>query len=138
LVFAPAELGRRRGAVEVVATVDGEPVSQLVPLDGRTTTPEITFSPTVAHEGRVTFVQGTGFAPGRLLLMAWSRGPVGLPIAVPDDVGSFEIPVVMIRGAGAGPRDLTVVMPGVSEAVEAPPLLVVQGSLQPPDFRTRN
>jgi hypothetical protein len=122
----------------VTASVDGEPVTAMVRLEGRTVTPGITFSPAVAHEGRVTFVRGTDFPPGRLLLLGWSRGPVGLSAVVPDEEGTFEEPVVVLRSSGAGPRELSIEIPGVTEPVEAPPLLVVRGSLQPPDFRTRN
>lgn len=138
VTFSPSDLGARFGSVQVSATVEDVELTQVVPASGLTATPEISFSPSVAHEGRVTFVHGEDFSPGRLLTLTWSRGPVAVPIVIPDLDGSFTAPVLVVKGGGAGPRTLTVTMPGVSQPVEAAPLMVVQGSLQPPDFRIRN
>jgi hypothetical protein len=122
----------------VLAAVGGSVVSQVVPVGGAAKAPEITFAPAVAHEGRVTFVSGEFFLPGVPLQLEWSRGPVAVPLVIPDASGSFTVPTVVIKGPGAGPRTLTVTMPLVSQPVEASPLMVVVGSAQPPDFLTRN
>ena len=106
-----------------------------VRLSGDGAQPEIEVSPTVAREGRVVFVSGTGFLPGQPLELTWSGGPVGLPEVVPDASGEFTAPLVIFEGR-PGLQSLTVTMPGIG-SVETE-VLVVQGSLQPPDFVSRN
>jgi len=136
--FRPRQLGTLSGSVQVMAGSGDVTVAQVVVTTGAVPTPELNFSPAVAHEGRVTFVTGTDFLPGQPLQLAWDRGPVSVPRVIPDADGSFRVPVVVLKGAGAGLRVLTVSMPSVAVDVQGPPLLVVLGSAQPPDFVTRN
>ncbi len=165
--FEPLGLGTRAGVLQLVSTVDGIGYTQDVPLTGSTTDPEVVLSPAVAHEGRVTFVEGTHFAPGVPVLLTWSSGPVASSTVVPDETGSFSAPVIVLAGGGSGPRGLSVTVPGLTDLLAPPPgspgespsesptgspagpvptdvvgvdaeVLVVPGSLQPPDFVSRN
>ena len=109
---------------------------EYAPVTGLIEEPTLTTSPTVAREGRVVFVTGTGFKPDVPVLLGWSGGPVAVQEIVPDSTGAFSAPVVVISGR-PGTHELTVTMPEVG-TVTAAPVLVVPGSLQPPDFTGRN
>ncbi len=85
----------------------------------------------------MAFAEGEHFLPGKRVRLSWSGGPVVLPRVVPDARGSFSAPLVVLRDGGPGRQVLTVTMPGVG-AVRTDPLLIVPGSIQPPDFATRN
>jgi len=144
MTFHPGRPGSRNGWLAIgyqplscsveVPCPDLQAVT-FVRLSGTAAQPEIEVSPTVAREGRVVFVSGTGFLPGEPLELTWSGGPVGLPAVVPDTSGQFTAPIVIFEGR-PGLQTLTVTMPGIA-SVETE-VLVVQGSLQPPDFVTRN
>jgi hypothetical protein len=138
LAFRPLDLGDLAGTFEVVAARDGVEVSVLVPATGTTLEPELSFSPSVAQQGRVTFLSGEHFMPGRPLDLEWSRGPMGSPEVVPEPDGSFAAPIVVLAGAGTGERTVVATTAGVTGEVESPPLLVVPGSAQPPDFVSRH
>ena len=109
---------------------------EYVKLTGQAVEPTLNLSPTVAREGRVVFVTGTGFLPGAPVSLGWSGGPVAVPEIIPDANGEFTAPVVVLSGR-PGMHELTLTMPGVG-TIDAPPVLVVPGSLQPPDFVSRN
>lgn len=140
--FHPRRLGDHEDVIEVESTIDEVPVVQEVPVIGATAEPQVTFSPAVAYQGRVTFVHGINFYPGRLLLLSWTGGLMSTPVVMAEPDGTFSVPVVVLRGIGAGVRQLEVsmVLDLLEDAVsvKAPPLLVVQGSAQPPDFVTRD
>lgn len=136
VTFNPSGLGDRTGQL-VVTVIDGFiPILQLVELAGTTTEPELALSPTIAREGRVVFVTGTDFLPGVPLDLEWNGGPLAAPAIVPDETGAFTAPVVVLPGR-TGTHTLTLTMPEVG-TIEAPPVVVVAGSLQPPDFVSRN
>ena len=144
VTFHPQQPGGRNGWLAIGYQPQSCPAETLCPdslavtfvrLSGDGAQPEIEVSPTVAREGRVVFVSGTGFLPGQPLELTWSGGPVGLPEVVPDASGEFMAPMVIFEGR-PGLQSLTVTMPGIG-SVETE-VLVVQGSLQPPDFVSRN
>ncbi len=137
--FLPEQLGDLAGELQVVGTVAGLPYPQDLPATGTAAEPAVEFSPEVTREGRVVFVSGEHFLPGVAVKLTWDTGQVAVPEIVPDDEGTFSAPVVILTGRGPGIRHLTVSMPDVEDSdIEAPPLLVVVGSAQPPDFVTRN
>jgi hypothetical protein len=137
--FAPRALGDLAGELQMVATVAGLPYPQQLAMTGTTAEPALEYSPEVTQEGRVVFVSGQNFLPGEPVELTWDTGQVAAPVIVPDDEGTFFAPVVILKGRGPGVRQLTVSMPGVPDSdIEAPPLLVVLGSAQPPDFVTRS
>ena len=63
---------------------------------------------------------------------------MGSPEVVPEPDGSFAAPIVVLAGAGTGERTVVATTAGVTGEVESPPLLVVPGSAQPPDFVSRH
>lgn len=168
VTFTPITPGERSGLLLLVPTVAEVAYPQEVPVSGTAAEPAVAFSPTVAHEGRVTFVQGAGFAPGRPVFLTWADGSSAGPAVVPADDGTFDAPVLVLAGGGTGPRPLTVTAPfpagllalltellapapdpnlpdGEQVEPELPEpvvveteVLVVPGSAQPPDFVTRN
>jgi hypothetical protein len=138
VTFRPRQRGSRQATVHVIADFGGLTVSEDVAVTAAVVEPSFEFSPTVAQEGRVAFVVGTHFMPRTALTLAWNRGPIATPDVVTDADGSFSVPAVILRGAGAGERTLTVMMRGVKGKVTGAPLLVVQGSAQPPDFVSRD
>jgi hypothetical protein len=138
VTFRPLRRGQQNATIEVLAAAAGGTIGVEVDATGTVTEPTFAFSPTVAQEGRVAFVVGTGFLPRTPLRLTWSRGPISTPDVVTDAAGSFSIPAVILRGAGTGERTLTVTMRGVPGSVSGPALLVVRGSAQPPDFVARN
>lgn len=137
VAFTPTALGEQTGVLLVTATVAGTQVSQSVALSAATAEPEFEFQPTVAREGRVVFVQGRNFLPGEPVELVWSSGIVSAPEVVPDAAGEFSAPVVLLQAGEPGMRALTLTMPGIG-SFASEPLLVVLGSLQPPDFVSRN
>lgn len=137
-VFRPAGLGERSAEVGIVGTSENLTYDATVVMSGTVTQPTLSFSPAVAHEGRVAFVLGEGFLPRLPLELTWDRGPVAVPLVIPDATGAFQAPVVILKGQGPGERVLTVTMPSIDGGVVEAPLLVVPGSAQPPDFVTRN
>lgn len=137
VTFTPTGLGSRAGQLLVVAGAADQAPTRVISLAGTTAEPELTLSPTVAREGRVVFVTGLNFQPGLTLELTWTGGPVVLPTVVPDSSGRFTAPLVVLPGRRAGRHTLTLTMPGVG-AISAPPVMIVAGSLQPPDFVNRN
>jgi hypothetical protein len=136
VTFRPEGLGDREADLVVTVGSGDVPLLQLVHLSGSTAEPEIELSPTVAREGRVVFVAGSNVLPGEPLELGWSGGPVVLPSVVPDSTGSFAAPVVVLPGR-SGTHILTLTMPDVG-SIDSPDVVVVPGSLQPPDFVSRN
>ncbi len=136
VAFDPQGLGDRIGQLVITVGEGDVPILQLVDLAGTTAVPELSLSPTVAREGRVIFVTGSNFLPGVSLQLDWSGGPLAVATITPDALGTFTAPVVVLPGR-AGTHTLSLTMPDVG-TIEAPPVVVVAGSLQPPDFVTRN
>jgi hypothetical protein len=139
--FRPIDLCAQDGVVEVTATTGGSTVVQDLPVSGTTADPVVSYSPAVAHPGRVTLVRGTNFFPGRQLTLTWGGGLFSTPPVTVGPDGTFTVPVVVLGGVGAGVRTLSVSMPVGDDqpvTIQGPPLLVVPGSGQPPDFLTRD
>jgi hypothetical protein len=133
----PSSLDPSIGQLQVVSSSTSVELTQYVDLAGETASPVVDVSPTVAREGRVVFATGSNFLPGQPLLFLWSGGGAVFPVVIPDTDGKFTAPVVILRDRDTGTHQLTVTMPGIG-TFEAPPVIVVPGSLQPPDFATRN
>jgi hypothetical protein len=138
VTFRPQQRGTRHSTVHVIGDLGGTTVVSDVAATAPVAAPKFKFSPTVAQEGRVAFIVGTNFMPGAALTFSWDRGPIATPDVVTGPDGTFSVPAVILKGAGAGQRTLTVTMRGVTGKVTGPTLLVVSGSAQPPDFVSRN
>jgi len=98
--------------------------------------PKLTVTPAVARPGDVVVARGTDFPPGTAVLLSWSRGITAVSAAVlvaPD--GTFETQVVILPKDLLGPRDLRARPTGYDPLHQ--PVLVVQQSVQPPDFAAR-
>ena len=137
--WRPTQLQPRAATVEVVGSVEETEYPEQAALTGLVLAPLVEYSPTVVRDGRVVFVSGEGFLPGQPLQLTWDTGIVAGPVVVPDEAGAFEAPLVMVKGRGPGLRQLVISMPGVpGSEIDAPPLLVVPGTAQPPDWGVRN
>ncbi len=99
--------------------------------------PKLKVTPMVAKPGDVVMVQGTDFPPDTVVPLSWKPGitPAGTPVLVGAD-GTFHTQLVILRKDTLGPRRLWARMTGYDPLQT--PVLVVQRSLQPPDFAGRN
>lgn len=101
--------------------------------------PKLTVSPAVARPGDVVLARGEDFPPGRTVALSWSQGitPAQSAVRVGRD-GTFEAQVPVLRKDQLGPRMLRAQVPSLNR-LDRPQkdVLIVQGSLQPPDFADR-
>ncbi|MFL4908285.1 HYR domain-containing protein [Streptomyces sp. MMS24-I2-30] len=98
--------------------------------------PKLTVTPQVARPGDVVVARGKDFPPGRTVALSWNPGITAAQSAVrvgPD--GTFEAQVLVLRKDQTGPRTLRAQVRGLGRLTK--PVLVVQHSLQPPDFAGR-
>ncbi|MFB7497228.1 HYR domain-containing protein [Streptomyces sp. NPDC056161] len=98
--------------------------------------PKLTVTPQVARPGDVVVARGKDFPPGRTVALTWSPGITAAQSAVrvgPD--GTFEAQVLVLRKDRTGPRTLRAQVRGLDRLTK--PVLIVQHSLQPPDFAGR-
>ena len=98
--------------------------------------PKLTVTPAVARPGDVVVARGTDFPPGTEVPLSWNRGitAVSEPVLVARD-GAFEAQVVILPKDQLGPRALRARPTGYDPLSR--PVLVVQQSVQPPDFAAR-
>ncbi|MGW4732162.1 HYR domain-containing protein [Streptomyces shenzhenensis] len=129
---------------EVRASVTGSPRdpqrannTDTAPL--RVLQPKLTVTPTVARPGDVVLARGEDFPPGRTIALTWSRGITAAQstVRVGRD-GAFEAQVPVLRKDQLGPRVLRARVPAL-DRLHRPEedILIVQRSLQPPDFAGR-
>ncbi|CCH33752.1 DUF11 domain-containing protein [Actinosynnema sp. NPDC047251] len=102
--------------------------------------PELAVEPLVGPTGFVPRVTGSGLPPGATVALAWSQGISATPgtMTVRDD-GTVDTGFLVFENDLVGTRELVatpVTGPGFA-AVRSNPFLVVQRTLQPPDFATR-
>ncbi|MGI5440815.1 HYR domain-containing protein [Streptomyces shenzhenensis] len=129
---------------EVRASVTGSPrdprrANNTATAPLRVLQPKLTVTPTVARPGDVVLARGEDFPPGRTIALTWSRGITAAqsPVRVGRD-GAFEAQVPVLRKDQLGPRVLRARVPAL-DRLHRPQedVLIVQRSLQPPDFAGR-
>ncbi|MFI0940166.1 HYR domain-containing protein [Streptomyces sp. NPDC021020] len=99
--------------------------------------PKLTVTPAVVRPGDVVVVRGTDFPPGTAVPLSWSRGITARtdPALVEPD-GTFAAQVVVLPRDLLGARDLRATPTGY-DPPKPLPVLVVQQTVQPPDFAAR-
>jgi Tol biopolymer transport system component len=131
--FVPREEGPRTAILQVVDTAGDSP--QHVDLVGGVSLLTLTLDPPLGPPGLVTMATGSGFPPGAVVDLRWSRGLTASPstVFVGRD-GTFSVGVLIFHNDAVGPR--TLVAAPASGTPAFPPasadFLVVQGPLQPP------
>ncbi|MEU1302537.1 HYR domain-containing protein [Streptomyces shenzhenensis] len=129
---------------EVRASVTGSPrdprrANNTATAPLRVLQPKLTVTPTVARPGDVVLARGEDFPPGRTIALTWSRGITAAQstVRVGRD-GAFEAQVPVLRKDQLGPRVLRARVPAL-DRLHRPQedVLIVQRSLQPPDFAGR-
>lgn len=132
--FQAKKAGERSAVLRVVS---GQ-VTQEAELVGKGTEQSLSVNPSVCKPGCVAEITGAGFPPSAPMnLLATPLGRSAQSIAArTDDLGGFSAPVMVFPRSGTGPLDLLAV------AIDTPissrtTLLVVPGSLSPPDYVTR-
>ncbi|MFJ8603066.1 HYR domain-containing protein [Streptomyces shenzhenensis] len=129
---------------EVRASVSGSPrdprrANNTATAPLRVLQPKLTVTPTVARPGDVVLARGEDFPPGRTIALTWSRGITAAQstVRVGRD-GAFEAQVPVLRKDQLGPRVLRARVPAL-DRLHRPEedVLIVQRSLQPPDFAGR-
>nr|WSX76366.1 HYR domain-containing protein [Streptomyces sp. NBC_00899] len=100
--------------------------------------PKLTVTPTVARPGDVVVVRGTDFPPGTAVPLSWSRGITARtdPALVAPD-GTFAAQVLILPRDVLGARNVRSAPTRYDPPVPAP-VLVVQQTVQPPDFAARS
>ncbi|HSV67252.1 MAG TPA: choice-of-anchor D domain-containing protein [Mycobacteriales bacterium] len=138
VTFTPNALGTRTGSLMVTASGPdlAGAVSQLVRVTGSTLAPTLTARPAVIVVGRVALVSGEHFRPGTPVTLSWQPG-FGTVTVVPDRTGAFTTQLIVFRTDLAGERHAVASTAGL-RPVAGPPVLVVLGSLQAPDFSVRH
>ncbi|MCN9241163.1 VWA domain-containing protein [Streptomyces sp. RY43-2] len=123
---------------EVRASVTGSPRDPRLANNTATTRirvlqPKLTVTPQVARPGDVVLARGKDFPPGRAVTLSWRPGITAAQstVRVGGD-GTFEAQVLVLRKDQLGPRTLRVDVRGLKRLTK--PVLIVQRSLQPPDF----
>lgn len=135
VVNVPHGAGYRPGALEFTDTSGGSP--HLVGLAATGTTPTVQASPAVVTAGRVTTISGTGFPtdhPVTVSLPSLAGNATASTVTRHD--GSFAVQLPTFPHTAVGTRQVTVTSPGTTLRPRAS-LLIVLGTLQPPDFTTR-
>ncbi|MFI0898526.1 HYR domain-containing protein [Streptomyces sp. NPDC020983] len=100
--------------------------------------PKLALSPAVVRPGDVVVVRGTDFPPGSAVPLSWSRGLTArtdAALVAPD--GTFTAQVVVLARDLLGVRELRAAPAGYDPPA-AVPVLVVQQTVQPPDFAARS
>ncbi len=140
LVQRPLGIGARPAALSFDLAGIG---TRLVPLNGAGTQPTLKANPPLAPAGRVSQVTGTAFPPGQRVTLTLDGMPTTTTVVAGPD-GGFVTPLLVLPHTYAGPRQLHATVT-VSAGLPTPvtvalsvPFLVVPGTLQPPDFATRN
>ncbi|MEV5987440.1 VWA domain-containing protein [Streptomyces sp. NPDC052051] len=123
---------------EVRASVTGSPrdprpANNTAMARIRVLQPKLTVTPQVARPGDVVLARGKDFPPGRAVTLSWRPGITAAQstVRVGGD-GTFEAQVLVLRKDQLGPRTLRADVRGLKRLTK--PVLIVQRSLQPPDF----
>jgi hypothetical protein len=129
--------GRRPAALQILTTQQGRdlPLAHTVTLLGTSPTPALLVNPAVVVTGRVTTFSGTNFPPNATVLITVDHGG-GTLRARTDAAGAFDAAYLVLTHSPLFDRKVTAIVVGTTLRAEGA-LLVVNGSVQPPDFGTR-
>gem|GEM_PF-5218484 len=139
LVHQPRGPGARPAVLQIDQRVPTEPPGvqpHLVQLLGAGTTPSIQVNPGVVPVGRPTVVIGVGFPPGRPVSIRMPGFPE-LATVTPDAAGAFTGELLVFPNSVAGQRVLNATVDIDPTIGGTTTLLVVPGSIGPPDFLVR-
>jgi hypothetical protein len=126
-----------RGAVLVIT--DNAPTGPTsIVLLANVPKPKVTVNPGVSPPGRVTIVNGTGFAPNLQVDVAL-KGSLERATVITDAQGKFEVGLVLFTGTVQGPHFVTGHTHGASATISGKgPLLITLGSVNIPQLVTRH
>lgn len=138
LVHQPLGPGARPAVLQIDQAVPGPAIQpHLVELLGAGTQPRLQMNPAVVPVGRITNVIGTGFPPNRTVSVRMPGFPELVQFGTGPD-GTFTEAMLIYPNSVPGSRVVEVTVDGTAPAVgDAENLLVVPGTLGPPDFLVR-
>jgi hypothetical protein len=127
VAFTARAVGQRPALLQF--TDNALPGPQLVGLTGAGATPALTAVPPLAPPGAVSQVTGTGFPPGKVVLVTLDGMPGQLAVTA-SPAGTFTVPLVIFPHTAPGKRQLHAAVQGVPTPVTVSiDYLVVPGSL---------
>ncbi|OLR92874.1 choice-of-anchor D domain-containing protein [Actinokineospora bangkokensis] len=125
--------GSRPGAL--LLTSDAPDGPRVIGLAGSGVVARLVVDPAVSRADRVVRVLGAGFPAGADVRVELPAAG-GAVTARTDAAGAFSAPVVVLNHFGVGTVQVTASVAGTDVTATAP-LLLVQGSFQPPGFTSR-
>jgi len=134
VVFKPVAKGARSATLAIADTFNTSP--RTVSLRGRASQAKLVLDPEIGPPGIVVMAKGSGFPPGAVLNLRWSRGITPhLRTVTADAKGRFRVPVLVFHNDLTGDRKL------IAESATGtgfPPatvrMLVVRPTSIPPTF----
>jgi len=134
VVFRPTDRGSRTATLQVADDFDGSP--RTVRLRGAASRAELVLDPPIGQPGIVTIAEGSGFPPGVPVQLSWTMGITPrLDPVVPDESGSFRVPVLVFHNDRTGERELLAEpLDGAAFPSIRAPMLVTRPSVIPPRF----
>ncbi|MGH8922507.1 MAG: choice-of-anchor D domain-containing protein, partial [Actinomycetes bacterium] len=135
LLYSPQGVGERPAVLRFDDDAPNGP--HLVALRGSGITPLLQFNPAVVPDGKVSTLFGSGFAPLRSVIVRVPEVP-GPIIVTTDSAGNFSTPVVIFPNSTPGVRIAEATIDGHQPPITVTTsLLVVPGTLAPPEFSNR-
>ncbi|MGH3915449.1 MAG: choice-of-anchor D domain-containing protein [Pseudonocardiaceae bacterium] len=135
LQYSPQGVGERPAVLRFDDDAPNGP--HLVALQGSGITPLLQFNPAVVPDGKVSTLFGSGFAPLRSVIVRVPEVP-GPIIVTTDSAGNFSTPVVIFPNSTPGARITDATIDGHQPPITTTAsLLVVPGTLAPPEFSNR-
>jgi len=135
--FSPTFFGERAAVLRIDDNAPGGP--HLVQLRGRAGQPLIDANPGVLPAGGITVVSGTGFPANRDIVLRYERfSPEGATVRSGPD-GTFRAQLLIFPNTTAQSRMVVATVKDQLPVLDAKdPLLVVDGSVVPPNFTIRD
>jgi hypothetical protein len=136
MLHSPQGIGFRPAVLRFDDNAPNGP--HLASLLGGAVQPLLQFNPAVVPAGRVTTVFGSGFTPLRPVTLTLSGSPDAATV-IPDAAGNFVNEMLIFPHSTEGERLGEAVITGTQDRLKSPPasLLIVPGSVEPPDFLNR-
>jgi len=126
VTFVGHAVGARGAVLVITGNAPGGP--RLVELRASVAQPTITANPGIAPTGRVTTVNGKGFAPNQIVAVQF-KGTPGTTNIIADNTGEFSVGLVILA-RGEGGRTITAQSQGVDPSIKGDgPFLVVLGTV---------